>query len=278
MEKLDTITRAKDLTNTCILTVYKRPEYLREQVEAVLNQTFPPTEVWFVFNSRSEFNNYIDHEDGDLWYDIVDRITEVTGKEPVCIDFNPNKKYHARFAVGLLTNSYYVSFFDDDSVCGARWFENCYNCEQQQPGIYGSAGVILDSPQYVHHRRAGWPSRNKEIQRVDLVGHAWFMKRAYLPSMWIDPVFTFENGEDIQLSFQAQKYAKVNTFVPPHPEDCKEMWGSTKGWEYGNDEKASSNGSLKDIPQFYMERDHCIMYGLQNGWKTVNGIEKMFGG
>lgn len=269
---MDTITRVVDLKNTVILNVYKRPEYLIEQVEAILSQTFPPDDIWIVVNKDQDYSIIVSEEVLN-----ADRlIRSKLGKPPTVIRLNPNKKYHARFAIALLVDTYYVSFFDDDTIPGRRWFESCYNEDNKHPGIYGTAGVILNSPQYVHHERIGWPSMNEETTRVDLCGHAWFLRREYLQAMWVDPPASLENGEDIQLSFQLQKYAGVNTYCPPHPEDDKDRWGSLKGWEYGNDKKASSNGSLMSIPDFYSQRDYCIMYGLTKGWKTVKGIEKMF--
>jgi hypothetical protein len=98
------------------------------------------------------------------------------------------------------------------------------------------------------------------------------MKREHLNYMWYETPFTLENGEDIQLSFLAKKHGNVKTYCPPHPPNDPAMWSSIKPEEYGNDNKASSNGSLKSIPQFYAERDQCISHGIDNGWETVNKI------
>lgn len=273
---MDTIVRAVDLKNTCILQVYKRPEYLKRQVNAILDQTFPPSDIWLVVNKVGD-------TDKDYWmeetiHEMEMHIHNRTKKWPSVFTIDPNRKYHPRFAIGLLADSHFISFFDDDTIPGKRWFESCYNECVKQPGIYGTAGVILNSIQYVDHQRAGWAEPNEETVRCDLVGHAWFMQRSHLPAMWIDPPASLENGEDIQLSFGVQKYTGANTYCPPHPKNDPDRWGSLKGWEFGNDSKASSNGSLMDIPEFYKQRDFCIMYGVQNGWKTVRGIEKMFGG
>ena len=80
---------------------------------------------------------------------------------------------------------------------------------------------------------------------------------------------THENGEDMQISFQASISNGIKTFCPPHDPDDQSMWSSLKAWEYGNDSKASSNGSLKSIPQFYKERDDIINHYLEKGYKPV---------
>ena len=124
-------------------------------------------------------------------------------------------------------------------------------------------------PQYVHHIRRGWPQPHTEPSYVDLVGHAWFMDREHLNYLWIEVPPTMENGEDMQLSFEAFRRGGIESICPPHPEDKPEMWNSLKAWEYGNDDKASSNGSLKPVHQFYKERDDLIAHYMELGYKPV---------
>jgi hypothetical protein len=49
-------------------------------------------------------------------------------------------------------------------------------------------------------------------------------------------------GEDMHLSYTAQKYGKIKTFVPPHPKTDLELWGSDpqKGMQYGTEAHAIS--------------------------------------
>jgi hypothetical protein len=242
---------------TVILNCYKRPEYLQEQVRALRAQTVKPKYIWLWVNACPEnkkFNPYI------LGLDKV-------------FKSDTNCKYHGRFAVGLLSQTNYVAFFDDDTIPGDMWLENCINTMKQTPGILGGAGCILQSRAYVQHQRMGWPVKNPVTMEVDLVGHAWFMKREHLNYMWYETPFTFENGEDIQLSYLAKKHGNVKTYCPPHPADNPRMHSSLKPEEYGNDQKASSNGSLKSIPQFYAERDACISHSIDNGWNTLLQIQ-----
>jgi GT2 family glycosyltransferase len=242
---------------TVILNGYKRPEYLKEQIAALRSQTVKPKEIWLWVNACPENKNFNPYNLG------LDKVFKS----------NTNCKYHGRFAVGLLAQTEYVAFFDDDTIPGDMWFENCLQTMKQAPGILGGAGCILQSRAYVQHIRMGWPAKNPQIVEVDLVGHAWFMKREHLNYMWYETPFTFENGEDIQLSYLAKKHGRVRTYCPPHPEDNTRMHSSLKPEEYGNDNKASSNGSLKAIPDFYRERDECISYSVDNGWITVLNLQ-----
>jgi hypothetical protein len=69
------------------------------------------------------------------------------------------------------------------------------------------------------------------------VGHSWFFKKEWLSDYWRelpDPKYDI-CGEDMHFSYMLQKYKNLPTFVPPHPKDDMEMWGSIKGSEYGGD-------------------------------------------
>ena len=37
-----------------------------------------------------------------------------------------------------------------------------------------------------------------------------------------------------------QKYTDFGTYVPPHPKDNKDLWGSIKGEEYGHSQEGIS--------------------------------------
>lgn len=248
------------MTNiTAILNVYRRPQNLTEQVKAIRNQTIKPKEIWAWVNYHED-NATTDFSDG-----LVD----------VVVKSSKNFKYHGRFALGLLApNDHYLAYFDDDTIPGERWFENCLTTIQSidKVGICGSAGVILQDPlNYVRHSRVGWPSKNISPVRVDLVGHAWFLRRGLLNAMWAEPPISLDNGEDIQLSYMAQKMG-FDTYCPPHPPTDKTLWGSIKGEELGIDEVASSTGDGEKHIKFMYERSMCVAHSIYRGWKTVLGL------
>lgn len=241
---------------TVILNAYRRPQNIELQVKALRSQTVKPQSIrlWL---------NY--HPDG--WgYDY-----KKTGVDTISFNTH-NWKFYGRFAYAMLAETEYVALFDDDTIPGAKWFENCLRCIQSNPGIYGSAGVILTGPQYIQHIRAGWPTNNELTQRVDLVGHAWFLKREWLKYMWMEMPPTWHNGEDIWLAYQAQKYGNINSYVPPHPINNPELSGSLAAELLGTDDKATSNN--KDVPhaQFFGERDLVIAKALASGWRTINNV------
>jgi hypothetical protein len=61
-----------------------------------------------------------------------------------------------------------------------------------------------------------------------------------------------------------QKYSNYKTYVPPHPKDNKEMWGSLKGWEYGGDRNATAGNSTNMIAM-----NRYLQYVKENGFQLI---------
>lgn len=207
---------------TVILNCYKRPEYLQEQISAIKNQSIPPDDIMVWYNKPEEGEQY-NLKSEDL-------------KIATC---NYNFKFHGRFAYGLLAKTKYVAFFDDDTIPGRDWFKNCLD-NINSNSILGSAGILFEKNNYDPHHKIGWNGIHYDSkQEVDLVGHAWFMERNILQYLWRQEQVSWDNGEDIQLSAFAYIYGRIKTYVPPHPKNNTNIWGSIKGLKYGNDDNAS---------------------------------------
>ncbi len=248
---------------TVILNSYRRPYNLKDQISAIRNQTVEPLQIWLWVNEHE------DNKDFDHLAVGADRV----------FDNNHNWKFYGRFAAALLADTEYVAIFDDDTIPGKRWFENCLETMKSHEGILGSAGVILKTDNYyMTHVRCGWPSQNTETTPVDLVGHAWFFRREWLQYLWREKPFTWDNGEDIQFSYLAKKYGNIQTYCPPHPPDNLSLHGSIRGNELGIDDKATSNNNDTTHHQFFNERDLCIRNAVANGWELVDswGQQKNF--
>jgi hypothetical protein len=218
---------------TAILTVYKRPQYLQEQLEALYNQTIKPKTVIII-------KNFVEGV-------AIPNLPEHLVTNVKFIASNTNFGVWARFAIGLLADTKYVCMFDDDTIPGSKWFENCIDSMSIREGLYGTIGIRFPTPCYgwSHSDRVGWHNPNTEIEEVDIVGHAWFLKREWIRHLWnYTPSYTddLKCGEDINLSFYLQKVG-IPTLVPPHPPGCYEMYGShpVTAWNYGTDENALSS-------------------------------------
>ena len=87
---------------TVILNAYKRTDYLKEQIEAVRNQSIPPEDIW-------------------IWYNKPEDREQIELDAPGCkiVQSNHNFKFHGRFALGLLARTSHVAFFDDGIIWDA---------------------------------------------------------------------------------------------------------------------------------------------------------------
>jgi hypothetical protein len=242
---------------TVILNCYRRPYNLRMQIDALRSQTNPPKEIWLWVNQHPDNEGFS--------YDTL-------GLDKIFHN-DYNWKFYGRFAGALLADTEYVAIFDDDTIPGSKWFENCLDTMEGNEGIMGSAGVILDDKYYVRHERSGWAVQNPKTTEVDLVGHAWFFKRDWLQYLWREKPPTWDNGEDMHFSYAAQKYGGIKTYCPPHPPEDRELHGSIMGNELGIDDKATSNNNETSHQQFFTERDFCVQEALRKGWQTVRGVK-----
>jgi len=212
---------------TVILNGYRRPHALKAQIDALARQTVSPDTVMFWQNKDSD-----EKFDYSLLQSCIVTVS------------NANFGVWARFAYALNATTEYVCVFDDDTIPGSKWLENCLDTIEKQEGLLGTIGVIFKDENYISYDRHGWANPNEETKQVDIVGHSWFFKREWLGAFWRDAPVPESRicGEDMHFSYSIQKHLGLGTFVPPHPKDDQEMWGSNPSlaFQYGVDKNAIS--------------------------------------
>jgi glycosyltransferase involved in cell wall biosynthesis len=253
---------------TVILNGYKRSKNLDEQYQALLNQTVKPDEILLWYNNPQDDSVQIN-------YDLGTKIPAA-----YC---NYNFGVWARFAFALNSRNPYVCVFDDDTIPGRRWLENCMETMKTHEGLLGTVGLLYTNPgpasnssYYEHYVRYGWPNpdNSRGVTQVDLVGHSWFFKKEWLSHMFRelpDPKYD-TCGEDMHFSYMLQKYAGINTYVPPHPPEDRELWGSLKAMEYGDDSNSlwhSNKRNIGGVP-FRQLMDQYFREQRIKGWRLVN--------
>lgn len=235
---------------TVILNAYNRPDNIQKQINFIRRQTFKPKEIWVWCNKGTK------------------GLPKITDKDIKIIQSNHNFKFHGRFALAQLAQTKFVTIFDDDCFPNIRWFENCHNTIQKYDGILGGSGIYLKGNKYMPHEKLGWNGTNNEhVRQVDLVGHCWYFKKEHLKYLWMEEPITWDNGEDIQFSYLAQKYGNVKTYVPRHPKSNLELWSNDYklGVKHGNDEHASY---IKNKNHYTLRDKLCVEY-MKDGWKLA---------
>jgi hypothetical protein len=211
---------------TVVLNCYKRPHTLKEQYEALLNQTIKPKEI-LIWQNKGDLEDF-------------KPLDEFVFREAKSSISNANFGVWSRFAYALNAQNENIAVFDDDTIPGCRWLENCIETwEEGNEGLLGTIGVISNDLSYNNYSRFGWANPNEKTEKVDFVGHSWVFKKEWLGAFWREAVSpdSIFCGEDVHFSYAIQKYLGLNTYVPKHPFFEKDFWGSIpeKAMEYGTE-------------------------------------------
>jgi GT2 family glycosyltransferase len=245
---------------TVILNGFKRAKHFDLQLASIRNQTIKPASILFWQNGNfSEFPK--------------------TSDELIKASCNQNLGVWARFAFALNAKTEWVCVFDDDTIPGPRWFENCLETMKSYEGLMGTVGVLLKSDLGMFpFKRYGWTdTNNRSTVEVDFVGHSWFFHRDWLSYFWRELPPKNHNmlvGEDIHFSLMLRKHGRINTYVPPHPSDDRSLWGSQSetGLAIGQDASALYliPGSLQKMNDYL---EYCKTIGFEAIRKRPNFIE-----
>ena len=209
---------------TIILNGYKRPHVLQEQYNAVKNQTYKDVDGIMLWCNYDE-DSFVKYPK-----DVINNCTTA-----FC---NRNLGVWARFAYALNTYSKYICVIDDDTIPGSKWLQNCIDTMQTHRGILGCRGVRMTGNDYLNYPTCKY----ENVEAVDIMGHCWFFERDWLRAYWAECPSSqlTRGGEDMHMSYVIQKHLGLYTYVPPHPEDDKEMWGSLDPSTHGEDMVATS--------------------------------------
>ncbi len=240
---------------TVVLNVYKRSSNFGRQLSAIENQSITPIEIL-------------------VWENGAEYVPDEYRDQVMIARSSYNLGVWARFAFALNAKGEYVCIFDDDTIPGERWLENCYTTIQDTPGLLGTRGVIFDNPNaYSMHRDIGVYEPNEATESVDIVGHSWFFKTSWLAHFWSEYGNRFPEdlaGEDIHFSYAIQKALGLPTLVPPHPEADLSLWGSkpelAKQLGAGKESISQSSESLKRF-------ENALQHYRHLGFKTIAEID-----
>ena len=206
-----------------VLNAYRRLQHLDEQIKSVINQTVKPKEIIIWNNSET----------------ILPIDVDSYGVPIIVYTSSKNMGVWARFFAAYNCTGQYIALFDDDTIPGNQWFENCIDCMNIKEGLYGTTGYVFSDGGYSRGtHRVGWLLGNDLIEEVDIIGHAWFFKREWLKYYSNDLPDTnhFKTvGEDFHLSYTFKKYGKIRSYIAKQPRSNINLYGSVKGMQYGTE-------------------------------------------
>ena len=239
---------------TVVLNCFKRPHTLKEQCEAIANQTVKniPIMIWTNYDENS-----------------VSNYPSGVFKANISSINNTNFGVWARFAYALNAETEYVCVIDDDTIPGSKWIENCLNTVQTHRGLLGCRGVRMTGDDYKNYPGCQYQSicgNNDSVERVDIMGHSWFFEKNWLRAYWAEMPQTIPKfgGEDMHFSYVLQKHFGLYTYVPPQPKNNMDLWGSLNPSKYGEDMNATSRTSVG-----FMQGNSYWNFILAQGYKLV---------
>lgn len=202
---------------TVVMNGFKRPHTLKEQYEAIKAQTIKDIEILLWVNK-------VDNVEFDK--EILENCKTIVSST----DFGS----WGRFSAALNARTKYVCVIDDDTIPGKKWLENCLNTIKTHYGILSTRGVLMNIgydeyyPAPQSYKAIGWCNPNEEITRVDMGCHSWFFDKALLRAFWAEMPdwIPMRYGEDTHLSYAIKKHFGFNTYIPPHPKNDLDLWGS----------------------------------------------------
>lgn len=243
---------------TVVFTVYKRPQTLLKQLEAITKQSIRPDEL-ILFQDKVRSGDPIILEKSLL--ERFDKVKIASSNQGVWGRF----KYAKDHATGD-----YICILDDDTIPGRKWLETCLDLSSEREAVYASLGIRLTKGgkyPFSDFYRIGWCSANKRSEAVDFAGHSWFFKRECLDWMFeeTESVQAIKTaGEDMGLSFAAYRHG-IPTMITPHPLKDFSVWGSmpNEAVEYGNDTAATGiNGNYENM-------NTALRLYEEMGWKHI---------
>lgn len=254
----------KVLPVTVIINIWKR-EYLRGQLDALLQQTCLPEEIWII--------HYEDHIDVDA----LQEEYKVIFPHLFRIRSDMNLKYFGRFSIAAHVKSEYVWLLDDDVIPGRKWMQLSHEKCSGMNVIIGATGRIIPPDDFLPEMGTHGNIREYFIgdcydsgnanycpcdKVVDFACNSYFLKSEWIRYFWSVWPFTFDSGEDIHLSASLKLRKNITTVVPAQL--CEETSGNLQK-EFSRDEHASY---LK--PGFFKTREGVLRNMIQVlGWKPI---------
>lgn len=233
-----------DLKIQVVLNTYKRKN-LDSQIHALSTQTVKPEKL-------------------SIWHNGSGQKASKTFCETQEVSSSLNTGVWDRFLLCDGKHDLYV-VFDDDTIPGSRFLENCVICQEDTEGLYSAFGFRfktkkLDLNTWNRRESFGWASPNSKVERIDWPGHAWCFGNSimykFLGMLEYKKYDTC--GEDALLAFAAQKLG-MNSYVVPH--HARETWGSVNG------KLGESREALYRVSGQRQRMLETLLYYRSLGWK-----------
>lgn len=226
-----------------VLSLWKRGQWLKEQLEIFRNQTLAPKEIWLCYGLNEENKHFLDSE---LLRDFDKvKILEDGGS------------IFSRFEMAAESKEDLFFIIDDDMFPTSNYLENVmtFYAENQDCIIASSGRIFATNSSYFPNKTLGSFNYSKTNQ-VHIGTNGWFLSGNSIKEMLtIHDRRNYNNGEDIALSFVNLRKRKVKTYVI---EQNETMNSDKYKHERGIGEEALSHDSKHQ--EFYQQRNEILKF------------------
>jgi hypothetical protein len=239
----------KDESCAAVITLWKREDYLEEQIEALQSQTKKVSTILLIQNE----NHF------EVSSDLIERYNLKIIKSTV-------NSLYTRWIIGYLLSEKYIYVLDDDVIPGNRWVEIAINALEKYNALIGPSGRRAAIGQI-----PAWNSVETfdgKDQLCDWVCNSYFFKREWINLITSADRYkdTQKTYDDIQLATTLKIFGGVNCVVPGQSKEDLSINGHTKR-AYGHDENALWKRSGSE----HMNARGDLINGLNNsGFKWVS--------
>lgn len=259
---------AKKSTWSAIITMWKRKDYLAEQLAAIRAQSIPPQEIIILINE-----NHISDS----------KIRDITGPDIQIIRSDINSLY-SRWAVAYIAKGEYISVFDDDIVPGKHWIANAIRACSSYNALVGPAGRIYNKNGLYDYYKLVVPSADIHNQNAiscsetdiycDWVCNSYLFKREWVGHALSSLRYkdSFKTFDDIQLATSLYLSGGIRCVTPMQPSFDKELHGSLQH-HYGNDSHAIWK---TNSDQHFAGRKAYIEELVQSGYVPVQQRDGLY--
>jgi len=253
---------------SAIITMWKRHDYLQEQLSAIRGQSISPEEIIIILNE-----DYISES----------KVREIGGKDILIIRSDINSLY-SRWAIAYIAKGEYVCVFDDDVIPGEYWIANAIRACSDYNALVGPSGRIYNSKGKNGYFKLVEPVAAPEDEDTlacaetdvycDWVCNSYLFKREWVGHALgsIRHKDSFKTFDDIQLAASLFLGAGIRCVTPMQPLFDARLHGSLKK-EYGNDTHAIWKTRSDN---HFAERKNYIEWLIANGYVPVQMRDELF--
>lgn len=232
-----------------VLSLWKRGQYLEEQLECMRSQSAPPKEIWLCWGVNDDNKDF---EDTDL-YKEFDKVYKVEDGGSCC----------SRYEMCKQDEDQYFLVLDDDMFPTDNYMERCISfIEKNGEHQIGCSGRIFLGKEYFPNIAVGsWNYKDTDVLvHIGTNGH--FITNHAVNCLLEHHDFGDIWADDIALGLYNWHYRKVATVVVAQDSDCN---ADKYKHERGCDDAALSK--VETQSEFYKERNKL----LANCLDLING-------